>query len=101
MTQRWQRAPFNEANRRSVGPLFIARPGKFGAPAKPACDRHQPTLQSATQSSFGTNSTRQDDFSSRSHDANELVERLFWVRNGGDHVLRHDNVERSVRKGEL
>ena len=94
MAERRQRPPLQDADGAGcLGPAHVAVPGKFRAPAQPAGQRHQPFFDRAAQALLGAKAAGEDDFSARPHDTREFVQRPLRVRDGGDDVLRHDNIE--------
>jgi hypothetical protein len=82
------------------GPLGESRPRELGAPAELARDRLEPVLDGPPQARFRADAADQDDLAAGLEHARELVERRLRIGNRGDHILRHHDVERVVRKGE-
>src|SRR3954468_887339 len=93
VAERRHRAAFHQADTvGSRGPARVALEREFTAPAKLACRRLEPFLESAPQPGFGPNPTHQDDLAARFEDPRELVQRGFGTRYRGDDVLRDHHV---------
>src|SRR5690242_5941117 len=102
MTERGHRAALDQPYAVGArGPALEPRPGELRAPAELARRRIEPLLESTAQPGFGADAAHQDDLAAGPEHPRELVERRLRVRNRGDHVLRHHDIERCVGKLEM
>src|SRR6516225_1681127 len=63
--------------------------------------RSKPVLESSAQSGLRADPADEHDLATGPEHARELVERGFGIGNGGDDVLRDDDIEGAVRKRQV
>ena len=76
-------------------------PCEFRSPSEPANDRLCQFLGDAPPAGFRPDSRDKNDLATRTQDASKLVERRLGVRNRGNDVMRHDDVEGCVREHQI
>ena len=83
------------------GPLREALEAEFRPPTQATRNRRKALLEDAPQPHLGAEMVDQDDLAAGFGHARNLVERGLGVRHRGDHILRHDDVEKSVGEGQV
>ena len=97
MTERRHRPALDEAHIGSpFGPQSESVPRKLGAPSEPANNRLQQPFDQMAETAIRADAAEEDHFAAGSEHSSTLVERCLGVWHGRNHVVRHDDVERSV-----
>jgi hypothetical protein len=81
------------------GPARESIPRKLRPPSQPTNDRLQQYFDHTTQTAIRTNTADEDHLAAGPEHAGALVERCLQVWHGRNHVIRDDDVERSI--GEI
>ena len=99
MTERRHRPTFDQVQIISpFGPVRESVPRKVRSPTELANDGLQHFFHQVSQTRLRPDTIDEDDFAAGSEVTSELVERCLGIWNGGNNVMRHDHIERSVRK---
>jgi len=82
-------------------PASESVPRKLCPPSQPANDRLQQEFDQMSQAGICTDSTEEDHLSARPEHSGALVERCLRIWHGRNHVIRHNDVKRSIGKGQM
>jgi len=83
------------------GPASESVPRKLRPPSQPANDRLQQEFDQMSQAGIRTDPTEEDDLAAGPEHSGAFVERCLRIWHGRNHVIRHNNVERSIGKGQM
>ena len=99
----WRRRPaFDQAHiSPSFGPACESVPGKFRPPSQPANDRLQQEFDQMSQAGICSDPTEEDHLAAWPKHSGAFVERYLRIWHGRNHVIRHNDVERSIWKGQM
>ena len=99
MTQRRHRPALDQAHIGSpFGPANESIPAKLGAPSEPANHWLQQSFDQMPQAGIRTDAAEENHFTAGPEHAGTLVERCLRVWHRRNHVIRHDDVKRSLRE---
>lgn len=99
MTERRHGPTFDQVHVISpFGPARESVPRKVRSPTELANDGLQYFFHQVAQARLRPDTIDEDDLAARSEDTGELVERRLGIWHGGNNVMRHDHIERGVRK---
>ena len=97
MTERRHRPTLDQAHIGSpYGAASESVPRKLRPPSEPTNDGLQHHFDEAPQAGIRADAAEEDHLATRSEHSRALVERGFRVWHGRNHVIRHDDIERSV-----
>ena len=97
MTERRHRPALDQAHVWSpFDPASKSAPRKLRPPSEPTNDRLQQPFDQAPQAGIRTDAAEQDHLAAGPEHSGTLVERRLRVWRGRNHVIRHDDVERSI-----
>ena len=99
----WRRRPaFDQAHiSPSFGPACESVPGKFRPPSQPANDRLQQEFDQMSQAGICTDPTEEDHLAAWPKHSGTFVERYLRIWHGRNHVIRYNDVERSIGEGQM
>jgi len=83
------------------GPASESVPRKLRPPSQPANDRLQQEFDQMSQAGIRTDPTEEDDLAAGPEHSGAFVERCLRIWHGRNHVIRHNDVERSIGVREL
>ena len=78
------------------GPVNESVPTKLSPPSQPTNDRLQQSLDQVPQPRIGADAAEEDHLPAGSEHSGTFVECCLRIWHGRNHVIRHDDVERSV-----
>ena len=97
MTKRRHRPALDQAHIGSpFGPANESVPAKLRPPPEPANDRLQQSFDQVPQAGICTDAAEENHLTAGPEHAGTLVERCLGVWHRRNHVIRHDDIERSI-----
>ena len=97
MTERRHRPALDQAHISSpFGPANESVPTKLSPPSEPTDDRLQQSFNQVPQAGIRTDPAEENHLAAGPEHSGTLVERCLRVWHGRNHVIRHDDIERSV-----
>ena len=97
MTERRHRPALDQAHIGSpFGPASESVPTKLSPPPEPTNERLQQPFDQVPQAGIRSDAAEQDHFAAGPEHSGTLVKCCFRVRHGRNHVIRHDDIERSI-----
>ena len=99
MTERRHRPALDQAHISSpFGPARESVPTKLSPPSEPTNNRlHQP-FEQVSEAGIRTDAAEENHLAAGPEHSRTLVERRLWVWHGRNHVVRYDDIERSIGK---
>ena len=85
----------------SFDPASESVPGKFRPPSEPANDRLQQEFDQMSQAGICADPTEENHLAFGPEHSSALVERRLGIWHGRNHVIRHNDVKRSIREGQM
>ncbi len=83
------------------GPANKSVPTKLSPPSEPTHDRLQQLFDQMPQAPIGTDAAEKNHLTAGPEHSGTLVERRLWIWHGRNHVIGHDDVERSIGEGQM
>ena len=97
MTERRHRPALDQAHISSpFGPANESVPTKLSPPSEPTNYRLQQSFDRVAQAGIRPDAAEEDHLAAGPEHSGTLVERCLRVWHGRNHVIRHDDIERSV-----